>query len=110
MAGSSFLCCTISNRRADYEHRFLVLYRAARFVSGFSSLSPQEQAQYDQARLARDTGNNLFLWAGIMLVGAVLSALFGPYLAIPAYLVWGVLFFGQVHLDVYKAFESYKLH
>lgn len=42
--------------------------KAARFVSGFSSLSPQEQAQYDQARLARDTGNNLFLWAGIMLV------------------------------------------
>ena len=84
--------------------------KAARFVSGFSSLSPQEQAQYDQARLARDTGNNLFLWAGIMLVGAVLSALFGSYLATPAYLVWGVLFFGQVHLDVYKAFESYKLH
>lgn len=82
--------------------------RAARFVSGFNSLSQREQALYDKAHISRDVRNQCFLWSAIMCGGAVLS-LVTPYMAIPAYVIWIVLFFRDVHFDPHKAFEKYLL-
>ena len=47
--------------------------KAAQFVSGFILLSKEEQALYDKAYISRDIRNQCFTWAGIMLIGAVLS-------------------------------------
>lgn len=83
--------------------------KAAQFVSGFNSLSKEEQALYDKAYISRDVRNQCFTWAVIMLIGAVLSYFFTPYMAIPAFGIWLVLFFKNVHFDPHKAFEKYLL-
>lgn len=83
--------------------------KSAKFVSGFNTLSKDEQAMYDKAYMARDMRNSCFLWAGIMLAGALLSLILTPYLAIAAYLIWGFFFFKDVHFDPHKAFEKYLL-
>ena len=44
-----------------------------------------------------------------MLAGAVLSYFVSPYMAIPAFVIWGVLFFRDIHLDARKAFEKYRI-
>ena len=81
--------------------------KAAKFVSGFNSLPKEEQALYDKAFISRDIRNQCFIWAAIMLIGAVLSYFVTTYMAIPAYIVWLILFFKEVHLDAHKAFEKY---
>ena len=81
--------------------------RAARFVSGFSTLPKEEQEMYDRAYISRDMRNSCFIWSGTMLAGAALSYFVTPYLAILAYIVWGVLFFKDVHFDEHKAIENY---
>ena len=75
--------------------------KAAKFVSGFNSLPKEEQALYDKAHISRDIKNQCFTWAGIMLVGAVLSYFLTPYMAIPAFIIWLVLFFKEVRF-LYK--------
>ena len=82
---------------------------AAKFVSGFNSLSEEEQALYDKAAIARDMRNNCFVWAAIMLVGALLSYFGVWYMAIPAFIIWGFMFFKDVSLDTHKAFEKYLI-
>ena len=82
---------------------------AARFVSGFNSLPKEEQALYDKASISRDIKNQCFIWAGLMLIGTVLSYFLTPYMAIPAFIIWLVLFFKEVHFDTHKAFEKYLL-
>ena len=72
--------------------------KAAKFVSGFNSLPKEEQALYDKAHISRDIKNQCFTWAGIMLVGAVLSYFLTPYMAIPAFIIWLVLLFKAFHL------------
>lgn len=81
--------------------------KSAKFVSGFNTLSQKEQALYDKAWLARDIRNSCLLWAFIMMAGAVGSILLSDYVAILAYVVWGVLFFKDVHIDAHKAFKKY---
>lgn len=83
--------------------------KAARFVSGFNSFSKEEQALYDKAHISRDIRNQCFIWAAIMLAGALLSCIFASYMAIPAYIIWLVLFIREVHFDNHKAFEKYLL-
>lgn len=83
--------------------------KAAQFVLGFNLLSKEEQALYDKAYISNDIRNQCFTWAGIMLIGAVLSYYLTPYMAVPAFVVWLVLFFQEVHFDTYKAFEKYLL-
>ena len=110
-----------------YEYRILVVYnfgntisdyrcvicdfkeKAAKFVSGFNSFSKEEQALYDKAHISRDIRNQCFMWAIIMLAGALLSCFLTPYIAIPTYIIWLVLFFREVHFDNHKAFEKYLL-
>lgn len=81
--------------------------KGAKLVSGFNSLPKEEQEKYDKTRISRDLRDQSFLWAAIMLIGALLSFILTPYMAIPAYFIWLVLFFKEVHLDARKAFEKY---
>ena len=81
--------------------------KAAKFVSRFNSFSKEEQALYDKARISRDIRNQCFIWSAIMLAGALLSYFLTPYMAIPTYTIWLVLFFREVHFDNHKAFENY---
>ena len=83
--------------------------KAAKFVSGFNSFSKEEQSLYNKAHISRDIKNQCFTWAGIMLIGAVLSYFLTSYMAIPAFIVWFILFFKEVHFDTHKAFEKYLL-
>jgi len=53
--------------------------------------------------------NQCFIWTVIMLAGATLSCLLTPYMAIPTYIIWLVLFFREVHFDNHKAFKKYLL-
>ena len=52
--------------------------KAAKFVSGFNSFSKEEQALYDKAQISRDIRNQCFIWAVIMLAGAIIILLFNP--------------------------------
>ncbi len=81
--------------------------RSAKFVSGFNSLSKQEQNLYDKAYIARDMRNQCFTWAVVLFIGALFSFFLTQYAAIPAYMIFLILFFKQVHFDVHKAFEKY---
>ena len=81
--------------------------KTAKWVSGFSSLSSEEQALCDKTRLALDMQNQFLLWAAILLIGALLSYFFTSYWAIPAVIVWLILFCREVHWDAHKAFEKY---
>lgn len=83
--------------------------KAAKFVSGFNSLSKEQQTHYDKAYISRDMRNLCFLWAFIMFIGAVLSYYVTPYCAIVAFIVWLVFFFKEVHLDAEITFEKYKI-
>lgn len=83
--------------------------KATKFVAGFNSLSEEEQAQYDKPRISRDIRNQCFTWSALMLVGVVLSWLFTAYMAVPVFFIWCVLFFREVHIDPYKAFEKYLI-
>ena len=84
--------------------------KAAALVSGFNLLPKKEQAMYDRAHISRDIRNQCFVWAAIMLSGAALSYFVSAYMAIPAFVVWLILFFRDVHLDARKAFEKYRIH
>ncbi|MBQ5431126.1 MAG: DUF3784 domain-containing protein [Lachnospiraceae bacterium] len=81
--------------------------KGTRWVAGFNTFSEKEQAMYDRAAISRDIRNQCFIWAAVMLVGAVLSLLLTAYMAIPAFIVWAILFFKDFHMDAYKAFEKY---
>lgn len=83
--------------------------KATKFVSGFNSFSKEEQAMYDKAQISRDIRNQCFIWTVIMLAGATLSCFLTPYMAIPTYIIWLVLFFREVHFDNHKAFKKYLL-
>lgn len=83
--------------------------KAAKFVAGFNSFSKEEQALYDKAQISRDIRNQCFIWTVIMLAGALLSYFLTPYMAIPTFIIWLVLFFREFHFDNYKAFEKYLL-
>ena len=83
--------------------------KAAAFVSGFNSLPKKEQTMYDRAHISRDVRNQCFVWAAIMLIGAALSYFISAYMAVPAFVIWLILFFRDVHLDAHKAFEKYRI-
>ena len=83
--------------------------KAAKFVSGFNSFPKEEQALYDKVQISRDIRNQSFIWTVIMLAGALLSCFLTSYMAIPAYIIWLILFFREVHFDNHKAFEKYLL-
>lgn len=81
--------------------------KAAKLISGFNMLPEREQEQYDKARMAKDVRDQSFLWGAIMAAGALCSFIWS-YAAVPAYCIWLILFFQEVHLDARKAFEKYR--
>ena len=83
--------------------------KSVKFISGFHSLPKKEQDLYDKSFLSRDMRNSCFIWSSVMLIGALGSFFLTPYFAIIAYIVWGILFFKDVHLDVHKAFDKYLI-
>lgn len=83
--------------------------KATRFVAGFNTFSEEEQARYDRAAISRDIRNQCFIWSALMLVGGLLSLIFTPYIAIPTFVIWMILFCKDTHIDAHKAFEKYLL-
>ena len=81
--------------------------RATKFVAGFNMFSEKEQAMYDRAAISRDIRNQCFVWSAVMLIGTFLSYFFTAYMAIPTFIIWCFLFFKDMHIDAYKAFEKY---
>ena len=87
----------------------LMKENGAKLISGFNGLPKAEQDTYDKVRIVNDCRNDFQVWATLMLAGGVLSMTLTDYVAIPAFVIWLVLFFKNVKLDVRKAYEKYKL-
>lgn len=81
--------------------------KGAKYVSGFSTLNHPEK--YDNAYISLDMRNQCFTYTVILSLGAILSYFISAYIAIPTYIIWGVVFFKSVHLDAEKAFEKYLI-
>lgn len=86
---------------------FLLKEKGAKYVSGFSTLNHPEK--YDKAYISLDMRNQCFIYALILFLGAILSYFISNYIAIPTYIIWGIVFFKSVHLDAEKAFEKYLI-
>ena len=85
----------------------LLKEKGAKYVSGFSTLNHPEK--YDKASISLDMRNQCFTYALILFLGAILSYFISDYIAIPTYVIWGIVFFKSVHLDAEKAFEKYLI-
>lgn len=81
--------------------------KAAILVSGFNSLSKEERDRYDTAYISRDMRNQCWTWTAVLTCGAFLTYYVSPFMSAVAMVVWLCLFFKEVHLDVYTAFEKY---
>lgn len=81
--------------------------KGAKYVSGFSTLNHPEN--YDKASISLDMRNQCFIYSLILFLGAILSYFISDYIAIPIYIIWGILFFKSVHLDAEKSFEKYLI-
>ena len=85
----------------------LLKEKGAKYVSGFSALNHPEK--YDKTYISLDMRNQCFIYALILFLGAILSYFISTLIAIPTYIIWGILFFKSVHLDAEKAFEKYLI-
>ena len=85
----------------------LLKEKGAKYVSGFSTLNHPEK--YDKASISLDMRNQCFTYALILFLGAILSYFISNYIAIPTYIIWGIVFFKSVHLDAENAFEKYLI-
>ena len=85
----------------------LLKEKGAKYVSGFSTLNHPEK--YDKASISLDMRNQFFTYALILFLGAILTYFISAIIAIPTYIIWGVVFFKSVHLDAEKAFEKYLI-
>ena len=81
--------------------------KGAKYVSGFSTLNHPEK--YDKAYISLDMRNQCFIYSLILFLGAILSYFISAMIAIPTYIIWGLIFFKSVHLDAEKAFEKYLI-
>lgn len=85
----------------------LIKEKGAKYVSGFSTLNHPEK--YDKAYISLDMRNQCFIYSLILFLGAILSYFISAMIAIPTYIIWGILFFKSIHLDAEKAFEKYLI-
>ena len=85
----------------------LLKEKGAKYVSGFSTLNHPEK--YDKAFISLDMRNQCLTHTVILSLGAILSYFISAYIAIPTYIIWGIVFFKSVHLDAEKAFEKYLI-
>ncbi|MFC5540201.1 MAG: DUF3784 domain-containing protein [Bacilli bacterium] len=86
----------------------LLKEKGAMLISGFNTLSKEEQANYDQKKMSIDMRNSLFLWSILLLSGALFGYFLSQYGAFLAIVIWLILFFKDVHLDPKKAFKKYR--
>lgn len=85
----------------------LIKEKGAKYVSGFSTLNHPEK--YDKAYISLDMRNQCFIYSLVLFLGAILSYFISAMIAIPTYIIWGLIFFKSVHLDAEKAFEKYLI-
>ena len=83
--------------------------RAARFVSGFSTLSPTQRSRYDTAAISRDYVRRFLGWGVLLLVGAGGSVLWNGWTAALALIFWQLLFWRQVHWNPEEEFSDYLI-
>ncbi len=83
--------------------------KATPLISGFNTLSREEQAKYDRAAMARDYRNMFLLWAAVMLTGALFCLRFGLPAFCVTFAVWILTTRSKIHFSVEKAFGKYKL-
>lgn len=86
----------------------LLKQKGAILISGFNTLPKEEREEYDKRKMSIDMRNSLYLWFGILLLGAVLAYFFSNYFAMIAIIIWIILFFKDVHFDTEKAFKKYR--
>lgn len=77
-------------------------------ISGFNTMSKEEKEQYDKKRIVIDQRSELLVWSVILLIGSVLTYFISWVWAPISLIVWLIVFFSNVHIDAYKAFEKYK--
>ena len=65
--------------------------KGAYFVSGFRTLNHPEK--YDKASISLDMRNQCFTYSLILFLGAILSYFISAIIAIPTYVIWGIVFF-----------------
>lgn len=68
----------------------LLKEKGAKYVSGFSTLNHPEK--YDKAYISLDMRNQCFTYALILFLGAIISYFISILIAIPTYVLWGILF------------------
>lgn len=85
----------------------LLKEKGAKYVSGFRTLNHPEK--YDKASISLDIRNQCFTYSLILFLGAILSYFISAIIAIPAYVIWAIVFFKSVHLNAEKAFEKYLI-
>lgn len=59
-------------------------------------------------QISQDHRHLFFIYAMIFGIGFVLSYMIFEDMDILVFIIWLIVFFKDVHLDVYKAFEKYK--
>lgn len=88
----------------------LLKEKGAMLISGFNTLSKEEQANYDQKKMSIDMRNSLFLWSILLLSGALFGYFLSQYGAFLAIVIWLILFFKDVHLDPKKPLRNIGNH
>ena len=83
--------------------------KAVPLISGFNSLSREEQKKYDRTALARDYRNMFALWAFVMLAGALFCLRFGLPAFCVTIAVWILTARNKIHFSFEKAFGKYRL-
>lgn len=81
--------------------------KSARFISGFSTMSQEERAKYDQEKMSKDMAL-FFLQLTLIAVCGGICSLWEQKVVILFGILWLFRFFREVHLDQEKAFGKYR--
>lgn len=81
--------------------------KSARFISGFSTMSQEERAKYDQEKMSKDMAL-FFLQLTLIAVCGGICSLWEQKVVILFGILWLIRFFREVHLDQEKAFGKYR--
>ena len=86
----------------------LLKEKACFLISGYNFKSKKEREKYDELQMSKDMRNFWFICSGIFFIGAIGILLFGNVFVWISFLIWGIYFFKNVHVDNEKAFGKYK--
>ncbi|WP_342469301.1 DUF3784 domain-containing protein [Ureibacillus sp. FSL K6-3587] len=88
----------------------LLKEKGAMLISGFNTLSKDEQANYDQKKMSIDMRNSLFLWSILLLSGALFGYFLSQYGAFLAIVIWLILFSKMFILIQKKPLRNIGIH